>query len=95
MFEQAYRCLKPGGIIETMEPSAYMESDDNSIAETDAMGQWGKIFVQGGQKMGRTFTVFQDKIQNTALEAAGFVDLHEHKYRVSISPIQPQTFGLL
>ncbi|KAF7554469.1 hypothetical protein G7Z17_g2896 [Cylindrodendrum hubeiense] len=84
LFKQAYRCLKPGGIIETMEPSAHIQSDDNTIEESDAMGQWGKIFVEGGQKIGRTFTVFQDKVQNKSLEEAGFVDLHEHKYK---SPI--------
>ncbi|KAH7148980.1 S-adenosyl-L-methionine-dependent methyltransferase [Dactylonectria estremocensis] len=84
LFKQAYRCLKPGGIIETMEPSANMESDDGSVEETSAMGQWGKIFIEGGQKIGRTFTVYQDNTQNTALEEAGFVDLHVHTYK---SPI--------
>ncbi|KAF7556964.1 hypothetical protein G7Z17_g1033 [Cylindrodendrum hubeiense] len=84
LFKQAYHSLKPGGIIETMEPSAYIESDDGTVEETSAMGQWGKIFIEGGQKIGRKFTVFQDNTQNTALEEAGFVDLHEHTYK---SPI--------
>ncbi|KAH7012949.1 S-adenosyl-L-methionine-dependent methyltransferase [Ilyonectria destructans] len=84
LFKQAYKCLKPGGIIETMEPSANIESDDGTVDETSAMGQWGKIFIEGGQKIGRTFTVFQDNVQNKSLEEAGFVDLHEHQYK---SPI--------
>ncbi|KAL6408436.1 hypothetical protein AUP68_08293 [Ilyonectria robusta] len=84
LFKQAYKCLKPGGIIETMEPSANIESDDGTVEESSAMGQWGKIFIEGGQKIGRTFTVFQDNVQSKSLEEAGFVDLHEHQYKVRI-----------
>lgn len=83
LMKQAYRCLKPGGYIESMEPSAHMRSDDNTIEPDSAMGQWGKIFVEGGSKMGRPFTVVEDELQNKALEKAGFVDIHEEKYKVS------------
>ena len=47
LIKVAYRCLKPGGYIESMEPSAYIQSDDNTIEPDSAMGQWGKIFVRG------------------------------------------------
>ncbi|KAF4992941.1 hypothetical protein FDECE_13556 [Fusarium decemcellulare] len=72
LFKEAYRCLKPGGYLESMEPSGYIESDDNTIHEEDAMGQWGKIFVEGGKKIGRTFLVVQEEIQNKAMAEAGF-----------------------
>lgn len=84
LFKQAYKCLKPGGLIESMEPSANIESDDETVEESSAMGQWGKIFIEGGQKIGRTFTVFQDNVQSKSLEEAGFVDLHEHQYKVRV-----------
>ncbi|KAM6530293.1 hypothetical protein FALCPG4_008419 [Fusarium falciforme] len=84
LMKVAYRCLKPGGYIESMEPSAYIQSDNNTIEPDSAMGQWGKIFVEGGNKMGRPFTVVEDELQNKALEKAGFVDIQEKKHK---SPI--------
>ncbi|KAJ3460167.1 hypothetical protein MRS44_011034 [Fusarium solani] len=83
LMKAACRCLKPGGYIESMEPSAYIQSDDNTIEPDSAMGQWGKIFVEGGSKMGRPFTVVEDELQNKALEKAGFVDIQEKKHKVS------------
>ncbi|KAF4462526.1 methyltransferase domain-containing [Fusarium albosuccineum] len=86
LFKEAYRCLKPGGYLESMEPSGYIESDDNTIHEEDAMGQWGKIFVEGGKKIGRTFLVVQEEIQNKAMAEAGFVDIQQKLYKASIIP---------
>ncbi|KAJ4252883.1 hypothetical protein NW762_010789 [Fusarium torreyae] len=51
------------------------------------MGQWGKIFVEGGKKIGRTFTVVQDELQNKAMAEAGFVDIQQKMYKASSSPI--------
>ncbi|EEU38673.1 uncharacterized protein NECHADRAFT_45720 [Fusarium vanettenii 77-13-4] len=84
LIKAAYRCLKPDSYIQSMEPSAYIQSDDNTIEPDSAMGQWGKIFVEGGNKMGRPFTVVEDELQNKALEKAGFVDIQEKKHK---SPI--------
>ncbi|KAK0628774.1 S-adenosyl-L-methionine-dependent methyltransferase [Bombardia bombarda] len=84
LFRQAYRTLKPGGWLESLEPSPYMESDDGSILDTDAMGQWGKIFVEGGRTIGRPFTVVPDGLQRKAMETAGFVDIHEVNFKTPI-----------
>ncbi|KAI5861441.1 S-adenosyl-L-methionine-dependent methyltransferase [Durotheca rogersii] len=75
LLKQAYRCLKPGGYIESHETSANILSDDGSVHDQTAMGQWGKIFIEGGRKLGRPFTVVEDAIQEKAMEAAGFVDI--------------------
>ncbi|TXB96058.1 hypothetical protein FocTR4_00016179 [Fusarium oxysporum f. sp. cubense] len=40
LFKQAYKCLKPGGYIESHEASPCIGSDDNSVSEDSAMGQW-------------------------------------------------------
>ncbi|KAM0541356.1 hypothetical protein ACHAPJ_013276 [Fusarium lateritium] len=87
LFKEAYKCLKPGGYLESMEPSGYIESHDNTIQEEDAMGQWGKIFVEGGKKIGRTFTVVQDELQNKAMAEAGFIDVQQKMYKARSSPI--------
>lgn len=87
LFEQAYRCLKPGGILESQEASVQFRSDDGTVTEDSAMGQFGKFFVDGGKKMGRSFTVVEDGTQRTAIEEAKFVDIHEEDIKVSPPPL--------
>ncbi|KAK3315736.1 S-adenosyl-L-methionine-dependent methyltransferase [Apodospora peruviana] len=84
LFKSAFRALKPGGYLESFEPSALMESDDGSVKDTDAMGQWGKLFIEGAKKIGRPFTVVDDELQRKAMEAAGFVDIQEVNIKTPI-----------
>jgi hypothetical protein len=53
------------------------------------MGQWGKFFVEGGKKLGATFTVVEDDTQKKEMEKAGFVDIHEFEFKVSLLPKRP------
>lgn len=46
------------------------------------MHQWGKFFVEGGQKIGRSFTIVEDGVQRSAMEKAGFVNLEERDFKV-------------
>jgi len=85
LFKEAYKCLKPGGYIESMEPSPIIESDDGTVDEKSAMAQWGKIFVEGGRRSGRSWTVVPDKTQQKALEEAGFEKLQVSDFKVPVS----------
>ncbi|KAL7794312.1 S-adenosyl-L-methionine-dependent methyltransferase [Trichoderma ceciliae] len=93
LMQQAYRVLRPGGYIESLETSAIMTSDDGSVTETCAMGQWGKFFINGGKKTGRTFTVVEDNTQRKSMEAAGFVDIEEFNFKMPLGswPKDPRT----
>lgn len=82
LMEQAYRVLRPGGYIESLETSAIMTSDDGTVTEDCPMGQWGKFFISGGKKIGRSFTVVEDETQRKSIEAAGFVDIQEFNFKV-------------
>ena len=82
--KDAYRCLKPGGYFESYEASPFIGSEDGSVKDTSAMGQWGKLFVEGGKKLGQPFTIVPDGTQKKALEEAGFVDIHEWDFNVSV-----------
>ncbi|KLP14638.1 Uncharacterized protein LW94_8071 [Fusarium fujikuroi] len=84
LFKEAYRCLKPGGYIESHEALSRMDYDDGSITEKSAMHQWGKFFVEGGKKIGRSFTIVEDGVQRSAMEKAGFVNLEERDFKVPI-----------
>lgn len=82
LYSEAFRCCKPGGWIESHETSSIITSDDGSVAPKSAMDQWGKFFIEGGKKLGSTFTVIEDEIQKKEMEKAGFVDIHEFEYKV-------------
>lgn len=84
LMQRAFAACKPGGYIESFEPSSYLESDDGTVTDTMAMGQWGKLFIEGGRKMGRSFEVYQHGTVRAALESAGFVDIHEENFKVPI-----------
>ncbi|RKK73056.1 hypothetical protein BFJ69_g9620 [Fusarium oxysporum] len=84
LFKEAYRCLKPGGYIESHEALSRMDCDDGTITEKSAMHQWGKFFVEGGRKIGRSFTIVEDGVQRSAMEKAGFVNLVERDFKVPI-----------
>lgn len=64
--------------------SAIIESDDGSVTPTSALGQWGSIFISGGQEMGIPFTIIQDGTQKKGMEAAGFVDIQEKNFKMPI-----------
>ncbi|KAK0613250.1 S-adenosyl-L-methionine-dependent methyltransferase [Immersiella caudata] len=84
LMQRAFEACAPGGYIESFEPSSYLESDDGTVTGKMAMGQWGKLFVEGGRRMGRSFEVYQKGTVRAALEKAGFVDVHEENFKVPI-----------
>ncbi|KAF5962632.1 methyltransferase [Fusarium bulbicola] len=84
LFKEAYKCLEPGSFIESHEALSRMDCDDGSITEKSAMHQWGNFFVEGGKKIGRSFTIIEDGVQRSAMENAGFVNLEERDFKVPI-----------
>ena len=85
LFAEAYETCKPGGWVESFEPSSILESDHGPVPEDSAVGQWGKFFIEGSATTGRSFTVVEDELQRKGMEAAGFVDIGEFSFKVSIS----------
>lgn len=77
LYKEAYKTLKPGGWVETHEPSVEIVSDDNSVTPKTALGQWGQIFLEGGRKLGRTFDIIKPQLQRKGLEEAGFINIQE------------------
>ncbi len=80
-YREAFRCCKLGGWIEHHDEAAAFRSDIAEIQEDSAMGQWEKVFSQGGRKLGRTFRVLQDNLQKQGMEEAGFVDVVVKDYK--------------
>ncbi|KAK0702399.1 S-adenosyl-L-methionine-dependent methyltransferase [Lasiosphaeris hirsuta] len=84
LFKEAYKSLKPGGYLESYEPASRIESDDGTVTNSTALCQWGKIFIEGGRKLGRPFTVYEDGIQGKAMEEAGFADIEERNFKTPV-----------
>ncbi|SPO01700.1 related to methyltransferase [Cephalotrichum gorgonifer] len=61
-----------------------LKFDDGSVKENSAQDQWGKIYTNFGKSIGRSFTIIPDGVQRAAMEAAGFVDIHEIDYKTPI-----------
>lgn len=92
LFREAFKTTRPGGYLESIEPSPYLESDDGSVTDGSTADQWGKIFVEAGKVLGRPFTIFQEDLQQRAMEAAGFVDIDvlDEKIPLGDWPLNPR-----
>lgn len=82
LYEQAFRALRPGGWIESYEGFAGVESDDGSVTADSPIGQWGRIFINFGESIGRSFTIVEDEVQRKGMRAAGFVDIEDADLKV-------------
>ena len=83
LFSEAFRVCKPGAWVERHEASSNISSPDNTGRPESAMGHWGKFFIEGGKKLGATFTGVDDGTQRKAMEDAGFINIQEFRFRVS------------
>lgn len=70
------------GYVETFVASTSFHCDDGTVKEDSAMSQWGKVWREGGRKLGRTFEAYENDLQRKAMEAAGFVDIEYKDYFV-------------
>ncbi|KAH6631357.1 S-adenosyl-L-methionine-dependent methyltransferase [Chaetomium tenue] len=83
-YREAFRCCKPGGWMEHHDEAAEWHAANGEISEDSAMGQWGKVFSEGGKKFGRTFRLIQDDVQIKGMQEAGFVDIVVKDYMCPI-----------
>jgi hypothetical protein len=76
--------LRPGGWIEQLEASPYIECDDGSLPASSILNTWGPMLSACGKRAGRpleTMDMLGDAFRN-----AGFVDIHQKDYKWPIGP---------
>ncbi|KAH7635576.1 S-adenosyl-L-methionine-dependent methyltransferase [Sordaria sp. MPI-SDFR-AT-0083] len=86
VYKEAYRCLKPGGWIEHMDSSGDAFSHDNSLADDSALKQWGKIWQEGGKRLGNPVDLLPANLQEIGMKEAGFVNITKKDYLIPASP---------
>jgi ubiquinone/menaquinone biosynthesis C-methylase UbiE len=70
LYEEIFRCTKPGGYIEQLEMSIEFKSDDDSLKTPGhIMPEWSKVFIDCGEEQGRTFKI-ADLMKDYIKEAA-------------------------
>lgn len=84
LYGEAYKALAPGGWVEHYEAAPYLESDDGTVGGKHAMGQWGRIFVEGSKGTGRSFTVVPDGVQEEGMRRAGFGEVGVWEFKVCL-----------
>ncbi|KAF4466283.1 ferric-chelate reductase [Fusarium albosuccineum] len=82
LFKESFRVCKPGGWVESYEGIPKMESDDGTVPDESAMATWGRIFIKAGKKLGRSFTVVEDGVQEQGMKEAGFVDIQSKIFKM-------------
>ncbi|KAI0376319.1 S-adenosyl-L-methionine-dependent methyltransferase [Hypomontagnella monticulosa] len=85
LFRQAYRCCKPGGWVQSCECDVLMCCDDGSIKEDSIFNTfWNPLWREMTKKLGISFQVLEERLQNKGFEEAGFVDIKEVNYKLPI-----------
>ncbi|OQE00175.1 hypothetical protein PENVUL_c057G01710 [Penicillium vulpinum] len=84
VYQQCYDNIRPGGWIEQLEASPFIECDDDSLPADNILRSWGPTLSACGKRAGRplgTIDMMQD-----AFRKAGFVDICEKEYKWPIGP---------
>ncbi|KAK3947033.1 S-adenosyl-L-methionine-dependent methyltransferase [Pseudoneurospora amorphoporcata] len=86
LYKEAYRCCKPGGWIEHIDASGAVWSDDGTVEEDMALGQWGKLWQEAGRHLGTPFDILEKNTQEEGMKEAGFVNISKTTYPIPVSP---------
>ncbi len=78
------RHLKPGGWYEQVEYSVHWRADDGSIPDDHVFKRWSDIFVEAGEKMGKTFRILD--LQKQYVIDAGFENVVEQRHKMPVGP---------
>ncbi|KAI5777399.1 UMTA methyltransferase family protein, partial [Geopyxis carbonaria] len=79
LFEQAYRCIAPGGYIEFQDQAADPHCDDGTLPAHSSFARWMSLLRLSSTVTGRAFDI-APHIRGK-LERAGFVGVHQRVYK--------------
>jgi len=72
--------------VQSCELDAAMLSDDGTANDNYGIDTWNKLFDLAGKKLGNSFTVVADDLQQQGFKKAGFEDITVVNYKVCPVP---------
>lgn len=64
--------------------SIQFTSDDGTVTEDHVLAQWSKIFIEAGEKFGKTFRIAE--LAKGYMQSAGFQNVTEQQFKLPIGP---------
>lgn len=86
LYCQSYQALKPGGWIEDFEFTIRLHSDIPEIRDDPdhIFKRWANVFLEAGDRMGRSLRIGMNGTIGDYLRDCGFVDVVQNTYQVPI-----------
>ncbi|KAF2454064.1 S-adenosyl-L-methionine-dependent methyltransferase [Lineolata rhizophorae] len=84
LYEEIYNHLEPGGWLNQMEMTIEFKSDDDTLGPDHLMVKWSELFIEAGEKFGKTFKI-ADRCKEWVKEA-GFQDVAYYRYKLPVGP---------
>ncbi|CAG7564463.1 unnamed protein product [Fusarium equiseti] len=90
LFKEAYRCVAPGGWVQSAEADVEFRCDDGSVDLEPNLQLFKKLFVEGGKLINTPFFVYD--LQVKGFEEAGFEEIRtvDYKFPVGDWPKDPK-----
>ena len=87
LFKEAYRCVVPGGWVQSAEADVEFRSDDGTVDLEPNLKLYTKLFQEGGKILNTPFFVYD--LQVKAFEEAGFEEIRVVDHKVCDNACHP------
>ena len=82
VYDEAFRCCKPGGWFEHADQTVVVGCDDGTLQDHHALSQWGKVYTTAGKKLGKIMTMADDGLMEKTMRDAGFINIKVMEFKV-------------
>ncbi|KAK6824266.1 hypothetical protein RU639_005053 [Aspergillus parasiticus] len=76
--------LRPGAWFDQLEMSIQFRSDDGTVTSDHILAQWSSIFIEAGERFGKTFRI-ADLARQHMIDA-GFENVTERRFKLPVGP---------
>ncbi|KAI1804001.1 S-adenosyl-L-methionine-dependent methyltransferase [Daldinia bambusicola] len=86
LLRQAHRAARPGAWVQSCETECIIRCDDGSVPPDSAMETfWNRIYGEIGEKLGTSFELVTENLQEKAFRAAGFRNVEVCDYKLPLT----------
>ncbi|GAB1197605.1 hypothetical protein APSETT444_006903 [Aspergillus pseudonomiae] len=76
--------LRPGAWFDQLEMSIQFRSDDGTVTPDHILAEWSRIFIEAGERFGKTFRI-ADLARQHMIDA-GFENVTERRFKLPVGP---------